>query len=195
MIFGRAGMENPWDICHLISRRLIPVFCPFQKVTQEASSMAHHLIVFGFGWILVASIMGMVLGLAREKRIIELEQLAAQNSLVDLVKKDWEYSWSKSRHAHSILFAILCIVVGFALDQVDPQSTTLVTVITTLMLAAVVIWTLASIRHVVPLMGIADFMIFAAVLLTGWLMFVELPGHDHGSAQNQPAGAVVDSIP
>ena len=155
--------------------------------------MAHHLIMFGFAWILVASIMGMVLGLSRENRIAELEQLAAQTRLADMVKKDWEYRWLKSRHAHSILFAILCIVVGFALDQVSPVSTTLVTIITSLMIGAVVIWTLASIRHIVPLMGVADVMIFTAVLLTGWLMFVGLPAHDHAAVQSQPA--VVDGTP
>jgi hypothetical protein len=152
--------------------------------------MAHHLIVFGFAWILVASIMGMFLGLSREKRIAELEQLGAQSKLVDLIKKDWEYRWSKSRHAHSILFAILCIVVGFALDQVGPESATFVAIITTLMMAAVVIWTLASIRHIVPLMGLADFMLFSGLLLTGWLMFVELPAHDHTAVQGRPAAVV-----
>jgi hypothetical protein len=154
--------------------------------------MAHNLIMFGFAWILVASVIGMVLGLSREKKITELEQLAVQARMVDFVNKDWEYRWSKSRHSHSILFAVLCIVVGFALDHIDPASTTLVTAITTLIIAAVVIWTLASIRHIVPLMGVADIMLFAGLLLTGWLMFTELPTHDHTAVKSRPA-AVFDS--
>ena len=145
--------------------------------------MAHYLIIFGFAWILVASIMGMVIGTSRENKIAELQQLAAEGKLADFVEKDWNYRWSKSRHAHAILFSILCVVVGFALELAAPGSPTLATIVAALMIGAVVIWTLAAIGHIVPVMGVADLMLFSGVLLTGWIMYVELPTHDHSAIQ------------
>jgi hypothetical protein len=137
--------------------------------------MANHLIVFGFAWILVSSIMGALLSLSRKKAIGELEQLASENKLVDYMKKDWDYRWSKSRHAHSMLFSMLCVLTGLALYALPVGSSTLVAAVVILMIGAVVLWTFASARHIEPLMGIADLMLFSGVALTGWLMFTELP--------------------
>jgi hypothetical protein len=137
--------------------------------------MANYLIVFGFAWILISSIMGALLGLSRRTTIVELEQLASDNQLIDYMKKDWDYRWSKSRHAHSMLFSMLCIVTGMALYTLPAVSPTLVTIIAILMIGAVVIWSLASVRHIEPLMGLADLMLFLGVALTGWLMFTGLP--------------------
>jgi hypothetical protein len=119
--------------------------------------------------------MGALLGLSRRTTIVELEQLASDNKLIDYMKKDWDYRWSKSRHAHSMLFSMLCIVTGMALYTLPAVSPNLVTIIAILMIGAVVTWSLASVRHIEPLMGLADLMLFVGVALTGWLMFTGLP--------------------
>jgi hypothetical protein len=137
--------------------------------------MANHLIVFGFAWILVSSIMGALLAVSRKSAVDELEQLASENKFADYMKKDWDYRWSKSRHAHSILFSMLCVLTGLALYALPAGSSSLITAVVILMTSAVVLWTFASARHIEPLMGIADLMLFSGVALTGWLMFTELP--------------------
>jgi len=127
-------------------------------------------MIFGLGWILIAVIIGIVLGKGREITIEEIEQLASQNNLVELYKKDWEYRWSKTCHAHAALFSILCIVVGLVLNNISVENVHLITVTTVLMICAVILWTLSAFRHVMALMGIADIMLTAGILLSGWLV-------------------------
>jgi len=137
--------------------------------------MANYLILFGFIWILVSSIMGALLSLSRKSAIVALEKSASETRLVDYMRQDWEYRWSKSRHAHSMLFSMLCILTGLALYMLPAGSPSLIAAVAILMSSAVVLWTFASVRHVETLMGLADLMLFSGVVLAGWLMFTELP--------------------
>lgn len=132
--------------------------------------MAHYLVIFGFTWILFSSILGIILSKRRELKLREIENVTTTDEVIAFYKLDWDYRWAKTRHAHSSLFSLICIVAGLALTSYGSNSPMMVQTIVIVMSLAVVLWTIFSARHFVPGMGLADIMLMVGLLLTGWLV-------------------------
>lgn len=132
--------------------------------------MAPYLIIFGFVWILFSSILGILLSKKRERKLEEIENLTTTEEVIVFYKGDWDYRWAKTRHAHSSLFSLICIVAGLTLTSFGAESPIMVNTIVILMSLSVVLWAIFSVRHIVPGMGLADIMLMLGLLLTGWLV-------------------------
>ncbi len=133
------------------------------------------LIAFGFGWMVVAALIGLHLGAKHECHIKQLGSAAASGNLSEYHRVFEVYKWRSTVHAHGMLFSLSSVGVGLVLSLYDvggpiPYAEALVA---TLMFATVV-WTLAAVRRVRPLMGLADLlfigvMVIVAVSVAGTL--------------------------
>ena len=123
------------------------------------------LISFGFGWMVVAALIGLYLGAKHEGHIEQLRSAAASGSLPEYHRIFEAYKWRSSVHAHGMLFSLSSIGVGSVLshDGLSKAFHSVELLIGTLIVATVV-WTLAAVWRVRPLMGLAD-LLFIGVMV------------------------------
>lgn len=122
------------------------------------------LIAFGFGWMVVAALLGLYLGARHPSHLVDLNNAAARGDLGSYHRIFETYKWRSSIHAHGMLFALSCIAIGIVLPQAGLEPSMARGLIACLIIATVA-WTPAALRHIRPIMGVAD-MVFAGSLVT-----------------------------
>jgi hypothetical protein len=131
----------------------------------------YMLIAFGFGWMVIAALLGLYLGARHESHTDELQAAAASGNLLRYHQVFDAYKWRSSVHAHGMLFSLSSVVVGLVLLQSGhgiPMPGVLAGALTIVM----VVWTLAALRRIRPLMGLADILFICAIatvaVCTAW---------------------------
>jgi hypothetical protein len=134
----------------------------------------HILMAFGFGWMVVAALIGLYLGAKHESHLGHLAAAAASGDLVEYHKVFDRYKWRASVHAHGMLFALSSVVVGLVLVRNEAHVAAFGTqALAAALILATVVWTIAAMRRCRPLMGLADLVFvgvmvaYAAVLANG----------------------------
>jgi hypothetical protein len=129
------------------------------------------LIAFGFAWMVIAALIGLFLGAKHENHIETLGSAAACGNFVEYHRIFEAYKWRSSVHAHGMLFSLTSVAVGLVLLQSGhgvPMPGALAGALT----IATVVWTLAALRRIRPLMGLADLLFICAIatvaVCTAW---------------------------
>ena len=125
------------------------------------------LISFGFAWMVVAALLGLYLGVKHERHGQSLESAAAQGNLVEFHRILDAYKWRSSVHGHGMLFSLSAVAVGAIVPStgLSPARTEL---LVATLIAATVVWTLAALKRIRVLMGLADLSFICAIALTAW---------------------------
>jgi hypothetical protein len=119
------------------------------------------LVVFGFGWMVVGALIGLVLGAKHERHIDALGSAAACGNFVEYHRMFEAYKWRSSVHAHSMLFSLSAVGVGLVLGS--PVGSGVPDPVAAVLVVATVTWTLAATRRFRPLMGLADLLYLGAI--------------------------------
>ena len=133
------------------------------------------LIAFGFGWMVVAALIGLYLGARHEHHLEQLRSAAEIGNLSEYYRIFEAYKWRSSVHAHGMLFSLSSVGVGLVLSlQGVGSAIPFAEVLGGTLMFATVVWTLAAAWRVRPLMGLADLlfigvMAFVAVSVVGTL--------------------------
>jgi len=122
------------------------------------------LVAFGFCWMVVAALIGLYLGAKHQGHIEQLEAAANSGNLASYHQAFEAYKWRSTVHAHGMLFSLSSAGVGLLLT---PSGSGIVffgteAVVGTL-ISATVVWTLAALRRMRPLMGLADLLFIGAI--------------------------------
>jgi len=126
--------------------------------------MATALILFGFVWMVVAALIGLLLARRHELAQVQLEEIAAKGKLIDYHRVDAVYKWNKTVHAHAFLFSIVAVLIGLALSRMNyPEAVT--DVLAGALMVAVAVWTLGGLRSNRPLMVIGDLTLLVSVMV------------------------------
>lgn len=132
--------------------------------------MAMYLTVFGFIWLLIGNVIGLVLARRRESHVDEIERLSSVDSLLEFHERDWNYRWNKTCHAHSSLFSLVCVMVGIALHTFNTPPSTLMNLIVIGLSSSVVLWTVSSFRQIKPIMAGADVLFIGSIAATIYVL-------------------------
>lgn len=125
------------------------------------------LIAFGFGWMVVAALLGLYLGAKHPSHLGNLHEAAARGDL-DRYHRTFEvYKWRSSIHAHGMLFALSCIAIGIVLPQAGLTPTAARWLIGSLVVATIA-WTPAALQHIRPIMGLADIVFTGSLATIAW---------------------------
>jgi len=125
------------------------------------------LIAFGFGWMVVAALLGLYLGAGHENHLKQLTAAAERGDLAKYHQVLDAFKWRSSVHGHGMLFSLAAVAVGIALSRISLGRVPAEAVVGTLMVVPVV-WTLAALRRMRPLMGLADLLFIAAISLVAF---------------------------
>ncbi len=122
------------------------------------------LVAFGFGWMVVAALIGLFLGAKHESHVDQLEAAAVSGNLVRYHQIFDAYKWRSSVHAHGMLFSLSSVGVGLVLSR-NPSAAAFpgADVLIGMLILATVVWTLAAVKRVRPLMGLADLLFIGAI--------------------------------
>lgn len=126
--------------------------------------MATILILFGFCWMVVAAIIGVLLAKRHETSVGQLEELAAKGNLAEYHRVNVGYKWNKTVHAHSFLFSVVAVCIGLAMARMN-YSETLSNVLAIGLMLAAVVWTLGGLRSNRPLMVIGDLTLLIGIVM------------------------------
>jgi len=125
------------------------------------------LIAFGFGWMVVAALLGLYLGARHEGHLGDLEKAAARGDLAGYHRTFEAYKWRSSIHAHGMLFSLSSVAVGAVLPQ-SGMGTAAMQYLVAGLIFATVVWTLAALRRIRPAMGLADLLFLGAMATVAW---------------------------
>jgi hypothetical protein len=127
------------------------------------------LIAFGFGWMVVAALIGLYLGARHEGHIGRLRDAASGGTLAEYHRVFEAYKWHSSVHAHGMLFSLSSVVVGLVLSRIEVRVAIVGdAVLIGLLISATVVWTLAAMRRIRPLMGLADLAFICVMAVTAF---------------------------
>jgi len=125
--------------------------------------------------MIVAALIGAVIGVKHERHIEQLGLLAKRGSLAEFHSELEKFKAVSTAHAHSFLFCVVLILVAFVLRQL-PYPEPITKIIPGVLVASTVMWTAAALKQVRPIMAAADVLFFAALLAvaaglvrTAWL--------------------------
>jgi len=121
------------------------------------------LIAFGFGWMVVAALIGLYLGARHEKHIETLASAAAGGNLGEYHRIFEAYKWRSSMHAHSMLFSLSAVVVGQVLGSPVGSGVPYANGVAGALAFATVLWTMAAARRMRPAMGVADLLFLSVI--------------------------------
>ena len=125
------------------------------------------LIAFGFGWMVVAALLGLYLGARHPSHLVDLSNAASRGDLGSYHRIIEAYKWRSSIHAHGMLFALSSIAIGTALPQAGMEPTAARWLIGSLVIATVA-WTPAALRRIRPIMGLADIVFATSLAIVAW---------------------------
>ena len=123
---------------------------------------ASVLIAFGFGWMVVAAILGLVLGAKHVDHLDQLERAVSDGDFARYHRELESYKWRSSVHAHGMLFSLSSVGVGLVLAQKGFVANG-AEALAGALIAATVVWTPAAMRRIRLLMGLADLLFVGAL--------------------------------
>lgn len=124
--------------------------------------MGDVLILFGFSWMIIGTVIGLYLGARHEPHLVQLEEIARTGSLLDYHRTLDAYKWKVTVHAHSVLFALVTVAVGLVMPRMSYSDATASALAGALMVAPVV-WTIGGWRFSKPIMAIGDLLLALAI--------------------------------
>lgn len=124
--------------------------------------MANTLVLFGFCWMVVAALIGLLLAKRHEMALEQLAKLAAKNNLAEYHRVNDGYKWNKTVHAHAFLFSVVAVCIGLAMPRMNFMPAILEGLAIGLIVAAVV-WTVGALRSNRPLMVIGDLSLLISI--------------------------------
>jgi len=133
--------------------------------------MTKFLIVFGFGWLLTGNFIGLILAKKRDSHLTDVGELSTLEGLLEHYKRDWDYRWNKTCHAHSSLFSVVCVIVGVSLNTFDVLPSAITTTIVITLVSSVILWTVFSFRSIKPVMAAADAVFIGSIAATVYVLF------------------------
>lgn len=127
--------------------------------------MSEVLVLFGFVWILASALIGLMLAGRHEPHVASLDEMARRGDLVAYHRALDAYKWRVTVHAHGMLFALVAIVIGFAMPKMA-YSPLVTDGLAIAVIAAAAGWTIAGFKSIKLVMGLADLLFVAAILTT-----------------------------
>ncbi len=131
-------------------------------MTTDVSLM---LLGFGFFWMIVACVLGLIQGVRHEGHLDRLALLADAGDLRGYHRELSEFKHRTTTHTHSVLFPMVAIVIALSLPSTGYVGTYAVTLAAGLV-AAMVIWTAGSLANVRAVMGIGDLLLLGCIVMT-----------------------------
>jgi hypothetical protein len=128
------------------------------------------LIAFGFGWMVVAALLGLYLGAKHEHHIKALASAAACGNLGEYHRVFEAYKWRSSVHAHSMLFSLSAVAVGLVLNSPAGSGVPRPDWVAGVLALTTVLWTVAAVRRIRPLMGVADLLFLSVIAVVALSM-------------------------
>ena len=124
--------------------------------------MANILVMFGFSWMVVAAIVGLLLAKRHETTLVDLEKIAATGNLAEYHRVNDAYKWNKTVHAHAFLFSVVAVTVGLAMAKMG-YSEQVINGLAIALMAAPPVWTVGGLLANRPLMAIGDLTLLVSV--------------------------------
>jgi len=141
-------------------------------------SMSAVLLAFGFSWMIVSALIGLVLGAGHDGHISRLAAQAGQGDLLGHNREAQTFKTRATAHGHSFLFAVVTVLIALVVERL-PYPGTLLWTISGVLIAAAVLWTGAALKPIRVLMGVADvaLLIVLATVAAGLVMNAYLLAH------------------
>lgn len=127
--------------------------------------MSDVLILFGFSWMVIGTLIGLYLGARHEPHLGQLEEIAKTGSLLDYHRTLDAYKWKVTVHAHSVLFALVAVAIGLVMPKMS-YSETVASALAGALMVAPVVWTIGGWRFSKPIMAIGDVLLIVAIAAT-----------------------------
>lgn len=124
--------------------------------------MAERLVMFGFAWMVVAALVGLVLARLHHESLEQLETVAGRGDLLEYHRISDAYKWNKTVHAHAFLFSLVAVSVGLAMPRMVYPLLVIDALGVALMVAPVT-WTIGARFSLRPLMVIGDLALLASI--------------------------------
>jgi hypothetical protein len=121
------------------------------------------LLAFGFTWMIVAALIGIVLGAKHDNHLEKLRQYAKDGNLVAYNQDTEKYKAGATVHAHSFLFSVILVLVAMVVGKL-PFPPIVKENIPYVLMCSTVLWTIAALRVIRPLMILTDMMFFLTVI-------------------------------
>lgn len=127
--------------------------------------MDHLLLGFGFFWMVVGCVLGMVQGIKHIGHHARLDVLAKAGDLRGYHQESSAFKHRTTTHTHTILFSLVAITIGLTLPFTG-YSGIHTTVLTMSLIAAMIIWTIGGVFNLRPVMGLGDMLLLGSIVMT-----------------------------
>lgn len=117
--------------------------------------MSTYLLFFGFSWMVVAALIGLVQGVRHARVTARLDALAHSKDVEAYHREVTQFRGNIAVHAHAFLFSVVCIASALTLGHAALPAP-VPSVLAAVFAAATVTWTAAALLRSRPLMGLAD---------------------------------------
>lgn len=131
--------------------------------------MANMLVMFGFSWMVMGAIIGLLLAKRHETAVGDLEKIAASGNLAEYHRVGEVYKWHKLVHVHSFLFSVVAVCIGLAMAKMG-YSAALIDALAIALMLAPPVWTVGALRMSKPLMVIADLTLLVSLVMAAFGM-------------------------
>jgi Flp pilus assembly protein TadB len=121
------------------------------------------LLAFGFVWMVVATLIGMVLGAKHDTHLETLRQYARDGKLAAYNEATEKYQAGATAHGHSFLFAVILVLVAMIVTKL-PFAPVITHSIPYVLMCSTTLWTVSALRVIRPLMMVADLVFFLTVI-------------------------------
>jgi hypothetical protein len=122
------------------------------------------LLAFGFSWMIVAAVIGIILGAKHDGHLERLGQLAKQGNLVGYNEETQKYKAGATTHGHSFLFAVVMILVAVVVAGL-PYPAAVKEIIPYVLMGSTALWTIAALKVIRPLMILADAIFLLTIIV------------------------------
>lgn len=126
--------------------------------------MANILIMFGFSWMVVAAIIGLLLAKRHETTVVDLGKIAATGNLAEYHRVYEIYKHHKIVHVHSFLFSVVAVCIGLAMTRMGFSESAINGLAIALMVSPTV-WTIGALLTSIPVMAIGDFALLGSIVM------------------------------
>ncbi len=126
--------------------------------------MANMLVMFGFSWMVMGAIIGLLLAKRHETAVADLELIAVSGNLAEYHRVYDSYKWNKLVHVHSFLFSVVAVCIGLAMAKMG-YSESLINGLAIALMLAPLVWTVGALRMSKPLMVLADLTLLVSLVM------------------------------
>ena len=129
------------------------------------------LLAFGFTWMIVAALVGIVLGAKHDHHLEKLRQYAKEGNLAAYHQDTETYKAGATVHAHSFLFSVVLVLVAMVVGKL-PFPPIVTENIPYVLMCSTTLWTVSALRVIRPLMIVADAVFFLVVIAVAYGLVV-----------------------